>query len=245
MEANIYNSFIHESSQIGFFSNIENSSIGKMSTVYKSNIIKDSKFNGYNFSGDDSKVDNSFLDIYSRVGKSNHIYFAKLGKHTYTGQNTVIMHTQIGSFTSISWGVSVGAAEHDFTRVTSHTFLYNTYDGLNNDKVYYDRFLEETKIGNDVWIGCNSTVLRGVTIGDGAVIGANTIVTKDVPPYAVVVGNPGKIIKYRFDEETISRLLNLQWWLMDDSIIKENCNLFAERPTSETLNQLEELKFKE
>jgi len=242
MEANIKNSFIDESAQIGVFSKIENSSIGKMSNVYMSNIIKDSNFNGNNFSGDGSKVDNSLLDIYARVGKNNHIYFSKLGKHTYTGQNTVIMHTVIGSFSSISWGVSIGAAEHDFTKVTSHTFLYNSYDGLNNDIIYYDRFSEDTIIGNDVWIGCNSTILRGVNIGDGAVIGANTIVTKDVPSYAVVVGNPGRILKYRFDEDTISRLLKIQWWLMDDSVIKKYCHLFAENPSNEILTELEKLK---
>lgn len=67
-------------------------------------------------------------------------------------------------------------------------------------------------IGNDVWIGCRAVIMAGVTIGDGAVIGAGAVVTKDIPPYAIVGGVPAKIIKYRFDEKTIHRLLKVKWW---------------------------------
>lgn len=242
MEEIITNSYIDESANVDESSKIENSFIGEKTKIYKFNIIKNSNFNGSNFSGDSSRIDNSTLDKYARVGKNNHIYYVSLGRHTYTGQNTVIMHTKVGSFTSISWGVSIGAAEHDFTKITSHTFLYNSYDDLNDNVVYYDRFAGETTIGNDVWIGCNSTVLRGVRIGDGAVVGANTIVTKDVPPYAIVVGNPGRIIKYRFDEEIILKLLQIEWWKFDDQVIRDNCHLFANNPTKDMLTKLDILK---
>lgn len=70
----------------------------------------------------------------------------------------------------------------------------------------------EVFIGNDVWIGSDAKIMSGVTIGDGAVIGANSLVTKDVPPYAIVGGNPAKVIKYRFDEETITKFLEIKWW---------------------------------
>lgn len=78
----------------------------------------------------------------------------------------------------------------------------------------------KTIIGNDVWLGANSLVLKGVKIGDGAVIGAGAVVTKDVPPYAIVGGNPAKVIKMRFDDETIGKLMQLQWWNLDLSIIE-------------------------
>jgi acetyltransferase-like isoleucine patch superfamily enzyme len=75
-------------------------------------------------------------------------------------------------------------------------------------------------IGNDVWIGSHATIMSGVKIGDGAVIAAHTVVTKDVPPYAIVAGNPGVIKKYRFPSETIAKLLQYPWWTLPDVLIK-------------------------
>ncbi|MFP3846992.1 CatB-related O-acetyltransferase, partial [Priestia filamentosa] len=163
---------------------------------------------------------------------------------TYTGQDTVIMHTHIGSFTSIAWGVTIGAAEHDFSRLTSHTFLYNPYDELNNETIYYDRFKEKCEIGNDVWIGANSTILRGVSIGDGAVIGANSVVTKDVPPYAIVIGNPAKVVKFRFEKHIIEKLLKLKWWNFEDEFIRKNCDLFSREPDNRVLEEIEKLRYR-
>lgn len=75
-------------------------------------------------------------------------------------------------------------------------------------------------VGNDVWIGRGAFIKNGLTLGDGCVIGARSVVTKDVPPYAIVAGNPARIIRYRFDEQTISKLLEIKWWEMDDDIIR-------------------------
>lgn len=82
-----------------------------------------------------------------------------------------------------------------------------------------------TRIGNDVWLGARCTILNNITIGDGAVIGAGSIITKDVPPYAVVVG-ANKIIKYRFPQEIIDKLLIMKWWTWDDEKIRESYGLF-------------------
>lgn len=92
-------------------------------------------------------------------------------------------------------------------------------------------------IGNDVWIGMNVTILSGVTIGDGAVIGTHLIVTKDVPPYAIVAGNPAKIIKYRFDTSTIQALLALQWWNWPLAKIKANINLLCSGQINQFVEQ--------
>ncbi|MBS0028835.1 CatB-related O-acetyltransferase [Chitinophaga sp. 2R12] len=81
-------------------------------------------------------------------------------------------------------------------------------------------------IGNDVWIGLNSSVMGGVTIGNGAIIAAHSVVTKDVPPYAIVGGVPAKIIKYRFSEEVISRMEALKWWDMPEDALKRNISHF-------------------
>jgi acetyltransferase-like isoleucine patch superfamily enzyme len=80
---------------------------------------------------------------------------------------------------------------------------------------------EQIKIGNDVFIGMNVTILDGVTIGNGAVVGAGTVVAKDVPAYAIVVGVPMKVLKYRFDPETIIKLEAMKWWNWDYSKLSE------------------------
>lgn len=239
LKPKILNSKVENSVTIDAFSNVLDSEISSNSKIYKGCWIVKSFMDENTFVGDGTKLDNSTLKLFSRVGKYNHLHHVELGKHTYTGQDTVIMNTIVGSFTSISWGVTIGASEHDFNRVTSHTFLYNHYDKLNNGKVYYDKFEKECEIGNDVWIGANCTILRGAKIGDGAVVGANSIVTKSVPPYAIVAGNPAKVIKFRFKEDIIQRLLKLKWWNWQDEVIKEYCDLFAEKPTHKILDELE------
>ena len=82
-------------------------------------------------------------------------------------------------------------------------------------------------IGNDVWIGYGASIFSGLTIGDGAVIGAHAVVTKDVPPYAIVAGNPARILRYRFDEQTIAKLLELKWWDWPEQKINENMALLC------------------
>ena len=83
----------------------------------------------------------------------------------------------------------------------------------------------DIKIGNDVWIGATSTIMSGVTIGDGAVIGAGSTITKDIPPFAIVAGNPGRIVKYRFTKEQIEKLLQISWWDWEEFKIRENAML--------------------
>jgi len=79
--------------------------------------------------------------------------------------------------------------------------------------------MPDTRVGHDVWIGDNSVIMSGLTIGTGAVIGAGAVVTKDVPPYAIVAGIPGRILRYRFDERTIDRLLASRWWEYGDAVV--------------------------
>ena len=85
-------------------------------------------------------------------------------------------------------------------------------------------------IGNDVWIGMHATILSGVTIGDGAVVAAHAVVTKDVPPYAIVAGNPAKVVKMRFSDDVIKHLLEMKWWNWPINRIKENIPLFMNNP---------------
>jgi hypothetical protein len=80
-------------------------------------------------------------------------------------------------------------------------------------------------IGNDVWIGTEAVIMSGVTIGDGAVIGARAVVAKDVPPYSIAVGNPARVVKTRFDQKTVNRLLTIKWWDWDEATIEAHMPL--------------------
>ena len=92
-------------------------------------------------------------------------------------------------------------------------------------------------IENDVWIGAKATIMSGVTIHNGAVIGANSVITKDIPPYAIVVGNPGKIVKYRFTEEQIEKLLQIKWWDWNEDKIRYNALLMWSNNIDKFINK--------
>ena len=120
----------------------------------------------------------------------------------------------IGKFCQIAAGVEfvMNGANHQMNAVS--TFPFYTLEGWNMKPPAKSDlpFKGDTVIGNDVWIGQNATILPGVHIGDGAIIGANSVVASDVEPYSIVVGNPVKLIRYRFDEELTSLLLKFKWW---------------------------------
>ena len=197
--------------------------------IYRDAIVRDSTIGPKCSVGDYSKVEKSELEDMIRIDRNNYIYDVRMGRHSYTGSNTKIISAEIGRFVVISWNVTIGGGEHDYTRITNHSFLYDDYSQLRPEGVEptYDRLHEPCKIGNDVWIANGAIILRGVTIGDGVVIGAGAVVTKDVPPYAIAVGCPAKIIKFRFGQEKIDKLLDLQWWNWSDEKIRENFEFFG------------------
>ena len=143
-----------------------------------------------------------------------------IGRYTYVNDNTKIYaNTSIGAFCSIAPNVTIAPGEHDYTKISTHPLLYDKK--WNKHIMQKDELNKKTIIENDVWIGCNSIIKAGVVVGNGSIIGAGAVVTKSVPPYSIVVGNPAKIIKYRFDEQKIKKLLNEQWWNKDINYIIE------------------------
>lgn len=145
-----------------------------------------------------------------------------MGKHSYVCDyfTCASQKTSIGKFCSIADNVTLGTTFHPTDRLTSHPFTYFEPLRLTKNAEQKDFiFCKPVLIGNDVWIGKHVTVLDGITIGDGAVIGTNAVVTHDVPPYAIVVGIPARVLRYRFNEKIIDDLLRLKWWNLDDETI--------------------------
>jgi len=144
----------------------------------------------------------------------------KIGSFSYINRATTVFNgTEIGRYCSIGKYCELGVIDHPLDWLSTSPFQYKIEKQFPNYEKYVKDFPQlkmkypkKTIIGNDVWIGSYVVIKRGVRIGDGAVIGAGAVVLDDVPPYAIVVGVPGKVIKYRFTKEQIDKLLKIKWW---------------------------------
>lgn len=134
-----------------------------------------------------------------------------VGSYSYVNDGTRISSGTVGKFCSISYNCLIGGLEHPAVYISTSPFTYGNWN-LFAVEPFWDECQNPPVIGNDVWIGANSIIKQGVTIGDGAIVGAGSIVTKDVPPYSIVVGAPVKVIKTRFPDKEIKELLQLRWW---------------------------------
>ncbi len=139
----------------------------------------------------------------------------------------------IGKFCSIAKGVEfvMNGANHPMDGASAFPFGIFTY-GMPTIPKETVRDKGDTVIGNDVWIGQNVTFMPGVKVGDGAIIGANAVVACNIPPYAIAVGNPARVVKMRFDEETVQKLLKIRWWDLPAEVIEENYTLFQDKNIS-------------
>lgn len=166
-----------------------------------------------------------------------------IGRYTY-GKPTIWdydtgEHVYIGHFCSISNDVYIllgGCHRTDYP--TTYPFLVILHAATRDDQ----QFLGDVNIGNDVWIGRQAIIRGGVTIGDGAIIGLGSVVVKDVPPYAIVGGNPAKIIRMRYPPEVVEEFLALKWWDFPDEDISELIDLLQQPDEREFLDAAWELK---
>lgn len=182
--------------------------------------------------------DGSFFEGNNSVGKFSFIW-GRMGGYSYLGDNAVFMGS-VGRFSSISSHVHVVNGRHPIKApfVSTSPVFYAKTNALGksfvNDSLFEEYVYADLKrkmpviIGNDCWIGYGASIIGGVTIGDGAIILANATVTKDVPPYAIVGGVPARVVGFRYDEETIQKLLDIKWWDRDINWIKENFQLFSD-----------------
>lgn len=173
------------------------------------------------------------IDRTARIGSGSYCIKTAIDRYSYIGDNTIVVNAKIGSFCSIASYCCIGGGAHPTNLLSTSPVFYR---GRNCFRRNFSNIPFEAEkpvtIGNDVWIGEKVFVKDGITIGNGAIIGALSIVTHDVPSYAIVGGVPAKVIRYRFDSETIETLENIKWWKMEDEKLKS----FAFLLESESIN---------
>lgn len=177
----------------------------------------------------------TLIDNHSKVSRKSRTYpnsklfNSSLDSYSYVGKRSSLVHASVGKFCSIANDVCLGMGTHTIGFISTSSLFTEKKNGSKQvwckESVINIPYLP-VKVGNDVWIGERAMIMGGVNIGDGAVIGACAVVTKDVPPYAVVGGVPAKIIRYRFPEKVIEKLLELQWWNLPENVIKNNITVF-------------------
>jgi len=179
-------------------------------------------------------IKNSTIDKTSKVESGSQVVNSTFGRHSFCGYDCQIINCDVGSFTSIANNVVIGGAQHPMDWVSMSPVFY---EGKDSVKTKFSEHIRpdalKTKVGNDVWIGQGALIKAGVSIGDGAVVGMGSVVTKNVAPYCIVAGNPARLIKKRFDEDIIDNLLQLKWWNLRDAEIIKYAYLF---------NNIEEFK---
>lgn len=193
----------------------------------------------------------AFISSNTKVDKTAYIYrgvkakLAVIGAHSYISAGTDIENAEIGKYCSVADHCRIGMSGHSLQYLSTSPVFTQLTNGLKEnwierDVIEHKDTDERVFLGNDVWIGSHAMVLGGVKVGDGAVIGAGAVVTKDVPPYAVVGGVPAKVIRYRFEQRIIDRLVALKWWNFPDERLRMLVPLFQKDVTNEMLCVLED-----
>ena len=167
------------------------------------------------------------VDSTAKVLQRSNLIDVTVGRYSYLGVANSLNNVKIGSFCSIASYCAIGGGNHPLNYVSSSpVFLQgkNVF-GVNLGVLPFSEAAPVT-IGNDVWIGEASFICPGVTIGDGAVVGAHSVVTHDIRPYSVAVGAPAKEVRRRFQDDVIEGLLALRWWDWDDERLRMSAPLF-------------------
>ncbi len=162
-----------------------------------------------------ASIRDSTLGAYTEVGARTTLAEVEMGDYSYVVHDAQIIYANIGRFCSIASHTRINPGNHPLERVALNHFTYRaSASGLGPDEAgFFDwRRSHRVTLGHDVWLGHGVIVLPGVVIGTGAAIGAGALVTKEVPPFAVAVGNPARVIRFRFPEAVRASLLRIAWW---------------------------------
>jgi phosphonate metabolism protein (transferase hexapeptide repeat family) len=164
-------------------------------------------------------VRDSRLGAYTEVGARTKLLEVSLGDYSYVVNDSDIAHATIGRFCSIAAMTRINPGNHPMQRATQAHFTYRAstyFPGEADDEAFFDwRRAHGVTLGHDVWIGHGAIVLAGRSVGTGAVVAAGAVVTKDVPDYTIVAGNPARVVRRRFPKDIAARLQRLAWWDWD------------------------------
>jgi acetyltransferase-like isoleucine patch superfamily enzyme len=169
---------------------------------------------------------NSSFEKTSEIRRTAKLKGSKIGSYSRINPGCIVYNATVGNFTAIGRDSSIGLGQHPTNYVSTQNIFYKKNNMSNRWYKPIDFEVKKITIGSDVWIGVEAMVLDGVSIGHGAIVGARAVVTKDVPPYAIVVGMPAKVVKYRFSPEIIERLLEVAWWGLPESELDEKVEFF-------------------
>lgn len=188
-----------------------------------------------------SKIDNiSKVNKKAKIYRKTTVFNSKIGSYSYLAKGSSLVYAEIGKFCSIGHGSNIGLGHHTLDKLSTSPIFTEKHNGTGhswtNQSTEYP--YKKVIIENDVWIGSRVMVMGGVRIENGAVVAAGSIVTKDIPPYAVVAGVPAKIIKFRFDEKTIKYLLQIKWWDYPDNKLKSILHLFQDSNIEKAISEI-------
>lgn len=169
------------------------------------------------------------IDSTARVCSKSELNSVSMGKYSYVGNDCFMVNVDIGAFCSVADRVCIGGAGHPIERVSSSPVFHEGSNVLSkNFQLFPYEHTPKTLIENDVWIGIGVIVKAGVTIHNGAVVGAGSVVTHDVPAYEIWAGNPAKKIRDRFDKDTMEKLKKTEWWSLPDTEIQKISRQFGD-----------------
>jgi phosphonate metabolism protein (transferase hexapeptide repeat family) len=183
------------------------------------------------------------LGAYTEVGARTTLLEVELGDYSYVVNDGEIAYATIGKFTSIAAMTRINPGNHPMTRASQSHFSYRAsayFDGeCDEDEFFAWRRAQRVVIGHDVWIGHGAIVLPGRRIGTGSVIGAGAVVTKDIPAYAIAVGNPARLLRPRFAEDIAARMQALAWWNWPHAQLQSALPDFRELAAGQFLDKYE------
>ena len=212
-----------------------NTALGNNVRIGSDARVTDSKIEEGAFVAERTSVARATLGKYVGIHRDNQLADVVVGAYSYVADRGFLSNAVIGKFCSIGPDIMCGYGVHPMSWPSTSPVFYSTAGQTGRSFADQTCFDEKrvTSIGNDVWIGARVFVKDGVTVGDGAVIAAGAVVTNDISPYSIVGGVPAKLIRNRYDETRISRLLKLQWWHWPDEVLATRQALFSQEDLDE------------